>query len=583
MSNPTPLWTPSSPSTTPISRYRSHINTKFGLSLSTSQDLHTWSVTNPHAFWIDLWSYVGLIPPLPTTTTTAYDPSKTIRDIPRFFPDARINYAENVLSNRPASAPALISLREGDDLSLSASGTVWTWRDLREHVRRARSALVRSGVTRGQVVAAIMSNSNWTVALFLATASLGAIFSSISSEMGVEGCIARLQQVRPAVLFADSHQTYKGRRRSLREKIRRTAAALEWLVAVVVVPVGEGGDGGVGEGFVGLDEFLGRAREEDGLVFARVPFAEPMLVLYSSGTSGPPKCIVHQHGVVLQLKKIAMLHNSLTPDDVVFQYSSTSWVLWNVMNGHLAVGATLVCYDGSPLYPDASTKLRILERYRVTYFGTSPRYLLELEMSGIQPSGFDLGSLRMVTTTGATLTTEQFRWFYRAFPKSVHLSSVAGGTEICTSWVASDPAGPLYAGEMQMIALGQDVDVADAETGESIKHVSFPESYLLWVSLSFLHAANSNPLLNKTGQAGELICRSPFPSMPVYFWNDPNNEKYNEAYFSRYTNVVVWAQHDWIQFNPRTGGSQIHGRRQVLSLLPEEKKLVEASPPKQNN
>jgi len=218
---------------------------------------------------------------------------------------------------------------------------------------------------------------------------------------------------------------------------------------------------------------LALASPADKLEYLRVPFSEPLMILYSSGTTGAPKCIVHQHGVILQLKKIAIIHNSLSAKDIIFQYSSTSWVLWNIMNGHLSVGATLVCYDGSPLYPDPSTKLRILERYRVTYFGTSPRYLLELEMSGIQPSQFDLSALRMVTTTGATLTSDQFRWFYQAFPNTVHLSSIAGGTEICTSWVASDPAGPVYAGEMQMTALGHHVDVADPETGESIKLVGF--------------------------------------------------------------------------------------------------------------
>lgn len=203
------------------------------------------------------------------------------------------------------------------------------------------------------------------------------------------------------------------------------------------------------------------------------------------------------------------------------------------MNGHLSVGATLVCYDGSPLYPDAGAMLKVLEKHNCTYFGTSPRYLLELEMSGIKPADFDLKDLRMVTTTGATLTAEQFHWFYKAFRKDIHLSSVAGGTEIYTSWMASDSSAPVYAAEMQIPALGQDVDVADPETGETIKH---------------------------TGRPGELVCRSPFPSMPIYFHGDTDGAKYKEAYFERFEHVKVWAQHDWIQFNPRTGGAQIHGR-----------------------
>ncbi|KAF2673243.1 acetoacetate-CoA ligase [Microthyrium microscopicum] len=525
MANPQPLWTPTDPDSTPIAIYREHINRKFNLSLRNSQDLHRWSVTHRHDFWIDLWSYVGLTPALPPSIKTAYNPSQSIADIPTFFDGISLNYAENVLTNRDLSSTALIGLREGEDLD----GERWSWGDLVENVRQVRSALLRSGVKRGDRVAALMSNSNWTIALFLASASMGAVFSSISSEMGTEGCVSRLLQVEPVVLFADSHQTYKGKRRSMEAKIVDTVKALEKKPLVVVVPLTKEGTFGMGS----LAEFLGRARDDDALEFVRVPFSEPMLILYSSGTSGPPKCMVHQHGIILQLKKIAVLHNSLTPKDVVFQYSSTSWVLWNIMNGHLSVGAALICYDGSPLYPDPSTKLRILEHHKATYFGTSPRYCLELEMSGIKPSDYDLSALRMVTTTGATLTTDQFNWFYRAFSPKVHLSSVAGGTEICTSWLASDPAGPVYAGEMQMLALGMDVDVADPETGESIKG---------------------------SGESGELVCRTPFPSMPVYFWNDEGGRKYQEAYFERFDKLRIWAQHDWIQFNPKTGGAQIHGR-----------------------
>jgi acetoacetyl-CoA synthetase len=211
------------------------------------------------------------------------------------------------------------------------------------------------------------------------------------------------------------------------------------------------------------------------------------------------------------------------------------------MNGHLSVGSTCICYDGSPLFPDPSAMLKILEKHKVTYFGTSPRYLLELEMWNkvIPKKDFDLSNLRMVTTTGASLMKSQFHWFYRAWPSRVHLSSVAGGTDIVTSWFASDPASPLYPPEMQTAALGQDVDAADSETGESIRH---------------------------TGQAGELICRSPFPSMPVFLWGDKNNDKYKAAYFKRFENIDVWAQHDWVTINPQTGGCVMHGRRYVLAL-----------------
>ncbi|KAF2399369.1 putative acetoacetyl-CoA synthase [Trichodelitschia bisporula] len=526
MEHPTPLWRPEDPESTPISIYRLHINNKFNLALKTSHDLHRWTIRNPHAFWLDIYAYVGLKPALPPSFLAAGRAfeDKDIKDVPRFFNGINLNYAENVLTDPEGATTALINLREGEKLD----GVRWSWDDLRENVRRARSALLRSGVKMNDRVAALMSNSSWTIALFLATVSIGAVFTSISPDMGLEGCTSRLLQVEPTIFFADSSQTFKAKRRSMEEKIVQIVAALKKKPQVVIVPLAT-----VSLPYTLLDDFLARASPADKLEYARVPFSHPLVILYSSGTTGPPKCIVHQHGAVIQLKKIALLHNSLTPRDIVFQYSSTSWVLWNIMNGHLATGAAVICYDGSPLYPDAATKLRICEHHRVTYFGTSPRYLLELEMSHIPPSNFDLSSLRMVTTTGATLTAAQFHWFYAAFPSKVHLSSVAGGTEIMTSWVCSDPAGDVYPGEMQMPALGQDVDVADAETGASIKH---------------------------TGRPGELVCRTPFPSMPVYFWGDEGGKKYREAYFERFDNISVWAQHDWIQFNPATGGCQIHGR-----------------------
>jgi acetoacetyl-CoA synthetase len=457
------LWRPHDPETTPISIYRKHVNEKFNQSLRDSHELHRWTIEHRHEFWIDLWDYVGMVPSLPAETTKAYDDSKSIQDVPVWFEKVRMNYAEIVLNNRDPQGIALIGLREGQPLD----GEQWTWAELTENVRKTRSALLRTGIEEGDRVAALMSNSLWTIAIFLAAASIGAVFTSISPELGLDGCVSRLNPVEPAILFADSHQTYKGKRTSIQRKVRQIFEALNIKPKTIIVPLAE-----EEAPFPKLEDFLSTASESDSLEYRRVPFCQPLMILYSSGTTGPPKCIVHQHGAILQLKKIAMLHNSLSSKDLVFQYSSTSWVLWNIMNGHLAAGATLVCYDGSPLFPDPSTKLRILQHHKATYFGTSPRYLLELEMSGIKPSDFDLSSLRMVTTTGATLTAEQFRWFYRTFPKQIHLSSVAGGTEIVSSWMASDPAGPVHAGEMQVSALGQDVDVGDPETGESIKHVS---------------------------------------------------------------------------------------------------------------
>ncbi|KAK2739670.1 hypothetical protein FQN57_006504 [Myotisia sp. PD_48] len=520
-----PLWVPPNAGKFPMDDYRRRINKKYNVDLQNSHQLQQWSVKNPHEFWIDIYRYTKMIPELPSGITKAFDDSVPLNKVPAFFKEVKLNYAENVLTGRDPNATALIGLRESDPLN----GEHVTWAQLIERVRVVRSALLRHGIKEGDRVGAIVSTSVWSIVLLLATVSIGAIFSTISPDMGVEGCVTRFQQIEPAIIFVDSDMSYKGKMTPLDAKIKAVMQELTKSTLLFVNPIGSRST----SSFPLLDQFLAKASKSDALVYNRVPFSHPLFILYSSGTSGPPKCLVHQHGIIIQLLKIAFLHNSLGPGDVVFQYSSTSWVLFNIMNGHLAAGATLVLYDGSPLWPDATTMLKILEKFKVTYWGTSPRYCLELEASKVIPRDeYDLSTLKLVTTTGAPMTADQFRWFYKVFP-GVHLSSIAGGTDIITSWIATDPAGPVYAGEMQMFALGMDVEAAHIETGEDITH---------------------------TGESGELICRTPFPSMPVFLWGDKDGKKYNSSYFERYDHICVWAQHDWISVNPVTKGVVMHGR-----------------------
>ncbi|KAF4473036.1 acetoacetate- ligase [Fusarium albosuccineum] len=401
-----PIWQPCvHPDAIPMNQYRKHVNEKFNLDLRNSHDLHKWSISSPQEFWYDLWSYVGLVPDLPAGTTRAYDAAIPMDEIPKFFENSRINYAENVLTQPEVAddSLALIGLREGQGLE----GERWTWATLREQVRKIRSALQRSDVDAGDRVAALISTSNWSIAIFLAAASLGAIFTSIASDLGTE------------------------------------------------------------------------------------------------------------------------------PAEVLFQYSSPSWVLWNIMVGHLAAGTTLVVYDGSPTFPKPEFMLDIVQRHKVAYWGVSPRYLQQLESRSLAiKQKYDLSSLRMVQTGGSHLAASQYHWFYQVFPSTIHLTSVIGGTDLVTSWIGTDPAGPLYPGEIQLPMLGHDVDVADPVTGESVKHL---------------------------GVAGEFICRQPFPSMPVFMWGDEGNKRYKASYFERFE-FPCWAQHDWASFNPVTGGSQVHGR-----------------------
>ncbi|KIX04744.1 acetoacetate-CoA ligase [Rhinocladiella mackenziei CBS 650.93] len=523
---PKPAWQPQeSEGKIPMNVYREHINKKFNLRLSNSHELHTWSVTDPQAFWIDLWTYVGLIPALPPGLDRAYNPQVPISEIPPFFENVTLNYAENVLTQPlvDGQSTALIGLREGQNLD----GEKWTWSTLCENVRKVRSALLRSGIQQGDRVAALVSTSVWSVALFLGAASIGAIFTSIAADLGLDGCISRLQQVRPSILFVDSHCVYKGRQSSNQDKISHLLVVLKPAPEIFLIPTGSSE---VSQ--PSLEQFLKRSRCSDALEYVRLPFTTPLYILYSSGTSGPPKCLVHSHGVIIQHKKIGMLHNSLKPGEIVFQYSSTSWVLWNIMIGHLSMGTTLILYDGSPTWPQPQRMLEIVERHKVAYWGTSPKYLKELESTGCKPkTEFNLSRLRMVQTGGSHLAADQYHWFYQVFPPCVHLTSVTGGTDLVTSWCGTDPAGPLYPGEIQMPILGHDVDIVDPASGASLK---------------------------STGTAGEFVCRKPFPSMPVFMWGDSNKEKYRSSYFD--LPFPVWAQHDFASVNPVTRGWVVHGR-----------------------
>jgi acetoacetyl-CoA synthetase len=553
-SAPELLWTPQqanrSSTTTAMDDYRLHVNGTFGLHIHDSQGLVKWSNEKPQDFWIDLYSYLKLVPSLPPSIKEAYDGKAPMSSNPPFFEGLEINYAENGLfSNPDPNATALIGLREGQSLD---EAEYMTWQEFRDSVRLIASALRRSGIRKGDRVGALVATSNFAMVLFHATAAIGAIFTCISPDLGLEGCVARLQQVTPSILFVDGDAVYKGKTASTIDKLDQILSRLKPVPETFVVPI-------VSQSPrypTVYEDFLRRADPNDELTFTRVSFNDPLMICYSSGTTGPPKCIVHRHGLCLQTRKISTLHNSLTPADVLMQYSSTSWVVFYVMCGHFAVGAATICYNGSPMYPDVKQLLRIVEKFKVTYFGSSPRYLLEVEMSKCVPKEeFDLSALKTVYTTGATLSPEQYRWFYRSFPPSIQICNTAGGTDTATSLIALDPNGHIYAGEMQIRALGMDVDIVDPSSGASIYD---------------------------SGEAGEMIIRRPFPSMPCFFWGDTGNRKYKASYFERFDNIDVWAQHDWLSRNPRTGGFTMHGRSDgVLSKYPSFQTSI-ASPKDHN-
>lgn len=347
-------------------------------------------------------------------------------------------------------------------------------------------------------------------------------------------------------MFADSDACYKGKRASIIQKIQQLHAGLSHKAPMYVIQV----SAPVTE-FPSIEDFLSAASSSDHLEFLRVPFNYPLVIVYSSGTTGAPKCIVHQHGIIIQLKKISILHQGFGPWSTIVQYTSTSWILFSILMGHLSTGAKCVCYDGSPMYPDVRQMVKLVAKFRYgrlwllctlisdvtpsgTYLGSSPRYLLELEIARVVPKDeFDLSCLRSVSVTGASLAPEQYHWFYRGFGSSVHLINSAGGTDVATTIIGGDPLGPNYAGELEIMALGMAGDIADPVSGRSIAH---------------------------TGEPGELVIRKAFPSMPPFFWGDKDGSVYKSAYFERFNDVDVWAQHDWVAMNPVTKGFTMSGR-----------------------
>ena len=476
-------------------------------------DLWRWSVTEIEPFWESLAGYFGVGFHAP--------PARILdaRRMPgaRWFEGARLNYAEEVL--RPETeGPALISRREGDErVELSRD-------ELRRRVAAARGGLARLGVGPGDRVAAFASNTPEAVVGLLATASLGATWSSCPPEFGVEAVLDRFRQIEPKVLLGVDGYRYGGRDYDRRDALARIAAELPTLERTVVLPW-------VAEepslpGALSWAELGSRPGE---LLFEPVPFDHPLWILYSSGTTGLPKAIVHGHGgIVLEHLKQIGLHTDLGPGDRFFWFSTTGWMMWNYLVGGLLVGATAVLYDGSPGHPDLSALWRMAAQEGVTYFGASAPFLMACRRAGLAPGrDLDLGGLRGVGSTGAPLPAEGFVWVSEAVGEEVWVGSLSGGTDLCTGFVGPCPLLPVRAGEIQCASLGARVEAYDA-TGRPV-----------------------------VDEVGELVLTEPMPSMPLFFWGDPCGERYRESYFDTFPGV--WRHGDWIEMR-RHGGAVIYGR-----------------------
>jgi acetoacetyl-CoA synthetase len=516
------LWTPPPDvrDTSRIGRYLRWLEETRGLRFEDYDALWRWSVTDLEAFWRSIWDHFEIVAHSQPTATLV-DP---VMPGARWFPGATLNYAEHVLR-----MPGL----GDDDPAVIAHGqtrapVTLTAADLRDQVRRARAGLERLGVRSGDRVAAYAPNIPETYVLMLATASLGAVFSSCAPEFGTRSVTDRWQQIEPTVLVAVDGYRYGDKPIDRRTEVAAIRAALPSVVHQVDIPYLDGShlDGSAGGDLTWADL---TADIEVPLAFDPVPFDHPLYVLYSSGTTGLPKPIVHGHGgILIEHLKMLGLHHDLGPGDRFFWFTTTGWMMWNFLASGPAVGAAIVMFDGNPGAPDLDTLWALAEDTGMTYLGTSAPFLLACRKAGLAPGeAHDLSRLRGLGSTGAPLPSEGFTWVYGNVSRTLQLQSLSGGTDVCTGFVGGVPLLPVRAGEIACRCLGAKVEA---------------------------RSADGTPII---GQLGELVITAPMPSMPVRFWNDADGSRYREAYFDLYPGV--WRHGDWITINEH-GGCVITGR-----------------------
>ncbi len=525
MSVEIPLWTPSAEriAAAPLTAFIAEANNRSGRSFSGYTDLHAWSVTDREAFWDLIWDFCDIVGD--KGNRVLVDGDKMLGA--KFFPDARLNFAQNLLRDS-GNGEAIVFYGE-DKVQHRVS-----WDELHALVSKLQQLFVSLGITNGDRIAAMMPNMPETVAAMLAATSIGAIWSSCSPDFGAQGIIDRFGQIEPKVFIVSDGYWYAGKRIDVGQKVATVAEKLMTATKVLVVPY----LGTVDSVASGIDkaEVLTDALAPftaKSVLFELLPFDHPLYILFSSGTTGIPKCIVHSAGgTLLQHVKELRLHAGLLSGDRLFYFTTCGWMMWNWLVSGLAVQATLLLYDGSPFHLNSNVLFDFADAEKITYFGTSAKFIAAIRKAGMRPmDSHDLSTVRTLSSTGSPLSPEDFHFVYDSIKKDVHLASISGGTDIVSCFVLGVPTEPVWTGEIQGAGLGMAVDVWNNE-GKSVRQ-----------------------------EKGELVCTKAFTAMPIGFWNDAGGTKYRAAYFGRFDNV--WCHGDYAEWTGH-GGLIIHGRSDAI-------------------
>lgn len=514
-----PIWNPrpESVDASAMTRFQRFAGERTGKNFIDYAELHQWSVKDSAAFWGLLAEFAGVVFARPAHTIKGPERMPGTE----WFAGARLNYAENLLQIRD-DRPAIIAVTE------DGGRRQYSYAELHAAVAKCARALERLGIGTGDRVVGYTANGPEAIIALLGCASIGAVWSSCSPDFGPTAAIDRLGQIRPRLLLASDQYRYGGKRIECLETVRRIERSVDTIEHVVVIPYEPESSPELDRGWLEWGEFLGD-HDPGQIPFAYLPFDHPLYILFSSGTTGAPKCLVHgAGGTLLQHRKEHLLHTGLGGEDVIFYFTTCGWMMWNWLASALAGGSTIVLYDGSPGHPDLNALWRIADVTGVTAFGTSASFIEACRRSELSPRTVaNLSRIRTVLSTGSPLSAEGFRWVYEHVNSDLLLASISGGTDIVSCFVLGNPNLPVFAGQIQCVGLGMDVAAVDP-AGRAL-----------------------------TEEKGELVCRRPFPSMPVYFWDDPDGRKYHDAYFADYPGC--WRHGDYVSMTEQ-GGVIIYGR-----------------------